>query len=153
MHKNRSLTKQKNKTTVKQDENGPVEMKASISDGITYELCAGIVDKDLALNLIVKQEVLEECGYDVPQEKFEKIFSTNNSVGISGSLQSMFYAEVTDEMIVSKGGGNVAEGESIEIYYLPRKEMKEFIFNESLPKPSGLIAAFFWYLNNKSQEN
>ncbi len=43
--------------------------------GVTYELCAGIVDKELSLSDIAKQEVLEECGYEVPVESFEKITS------------------------------------------------------------------------------
>ncbi len=35
-------------------------------EGITVELCAGIVDKDdLSPKQIAKEEVLEECGYDV----------------------------------------------------------------------------------------
>ncbi|CAF88749.1 unnamed protein product, partial [Tetraodon nigroviridis] len=33
------------------------------SAGVTYELCAGLVDKpDLSLEEIARQEVLEECG-------------------------------------------------------------------------------------------
>ena len=46
-------------------------------DNIVYTFCcfAGIVDKTCSLAEIAKQEVLEECGYDVPIEKFEKIRS------------------------------------------------------------------------------
>ncbi|XP_059504908.1 uridine diphosphate glucose pyrophosphatase NUDT14 isoform X2 [Stegostoma tigrinum] len=46
------------------------------SAGITYELCSGIVDKPgLSLQQIAKEEVLEECGYDVPVESLQKITS------------------------------------------------------------------------------
>lgn len=46
------------------------------SAGITYELCAGLVDKpDLSLEEIARQEVLEECGYDVPASKLKRITS------------------------------------------------------------------------------
>lgn len=46
------------------------------SAGVTYELCAGLVDKpDLSLEEIARQEVLEECGYDVPASKLKKITS------------------------------------------------------------------------------
>ena len=41
--------------------------------GLTHELCAGIVDKELSFVEIAKIEVLEECGYDVPIENFVKI--------------------------------------------------------------------------------
>jgi 8-oxo-dGTP pyrophosphatase MutT (NUDIX family) len=43
--------------------------------GITLELCAGIVDKDLPLEKVAKIEVLEECGYDVPVSNLERIIS------------------------------------------------------------------------------
>lgn len=46
------------------------------SAGVTYELCAGLVDKpNLSLEEIARQEVLEECGYDVPASKLKKITS------------------------------------------------------------------------------
>jgi UDP-sugar diphosphatase len=43
--------------------------------GITLELCAGIVDKDLSLEEVARIEVLEECGYDVPASNFQRIIS------------------------------------------------------------------------------
>ena len=33
------------------------------SEGVTYELCAGIVDKQASLEQIAKEEVLEETGW------------------------------------------------------------------------------------------
>ena len=35
------------------------------SKEFTYELCAGLVDKDIPLVDIVKEEIDEECGYKV----------------------------------------------------------------------------------------
>lgn len=43
--------------------------------GITNELCAGIVDKSKPLVEIAKEEVLEECGYNVPIERLELVLS------------------------------------------------------------------------------
>ena len=43
--------------------------------GITYELCAGIVDKDLPLDVIAQEEVLEETGYQVSLEQLERVTS------------------------------------------------------------------------------
>ena len=43
--------------------------------GVTIELCAGIVDKDLPAVEIAKAEVVEECGYNVPLSSFRKITS------------------------------------------------------------------------------
>jgi UDP-sugar diphosphatase len=42
------------------------------NNGFTYELCAGIVDKDLSLVEIAKEEILEECGYDVDTKNIKK---------------------------------------------------------------------------------
>ena len=43
--------------------------------GVTHELCAGIIDKDISPVEIARQEVLEEVGYDVPVERLEKIMT------------------------------------------------------------------------------
>lgn len=43
--------------------------------GVTHELCAGIVDKNLSLVEIMHEEILEECGYDCPVDKISKITS------------------------------------------------------------------------------
>ena len=148
MRQNRQLNEQscEDKATISK-ENASQPFKAAINDAITYELCAGIVDKNIPLNSVMKEEVLEECGYDVPESHFRKVYSAWGSVGFAGSLQTLFFAEVTDEMKVTEGGGNRSEGEKIEVYYLPKKDALNFLYNESLPKPPSLIAAFFWYLN------
>ncbi|GCB78910.1 hypothetical protein scyTo_0018671, partial [Scyliorhinus torazame] len=53
----------------------PIELLPT-SAGVTYELCAGIVDKPgLSLKEIAKEEILEECGYNVPVESLQKITS------------------------------------------------------------------------------
>lgn len=42
-------------------------------DAITIELCAGIVDKDMPMVHIAREELIEECGYDVPVERIEEV--------------------------------------------------------------------------------
>ena len=41
--------------------------------GVTLEMCAGIVDKNAALEEVARMEALEECGYDVPLANFEHV--------------------------------------------------------------------------------
>lgn len=77
--------------------------KVSGKCGLTLELCAGIVDKDIPLIEIAKEEILEECGYDVPLENIEHVQQLVGSVGIAGDPMNMFYAEVTDQMRVRYG--------------------------------------------------
>ena len=45
------------------------------SAGVTFELCAGIVDKQCSLIEIAQQEVLEECGYKITTDSLETLFS------------------------------------------------------------------------------
>ncbi|KAL1254644.1 hypothetical protein QQF64_016873 [Cirrhinus molitorella] len=121
------------------------------SAGVTYELCAGLVDKpDLSLEEIARQEVLEECGYDVPVTKLRKITSYRSGVGVTGSKQTMFYAEVSDENRVGEGGGKPQEGELIEVVKVPLHEAMTFAFDESIPKTMGVIFSFIWFHSNMS---
>jgi len=112
-------------------------------DGLTIELCAGIVDKDLSLEEIAKEEIEEECGYSVPLEKIEKITSFYTSVGFAGSRQTLYYAEIDESMKVSEGGG--VDAELIEVIQLPVSQLESFIFDESIAKTPGLMFAFLWW--------
>ncbi|XP_055042150.1 uridine diphosphate glucose pyrophosphatase NUDT14 isoform X1 [Misgurnus anguillicaudatus] len=123
------------------------------SAGVTYELCAGLVDKpNLSLEEIARQEILEECGFDVPVTKLRKITSYRSGVGVTGSKQTMFYAEVSDENRVGEGGGEPEEGELIEVVKVPLHEAMTFAFDESIPKTMGVIFSFIWFHNNMSQK-
>ncbi|CAH1791632.1 unnamed protein product [Owenia fusiformis] len=66
--------------------------------GLSYECCAGIVDKDCSLVEIAKMEVLEECGYDVPLENIQKITSYKSGTGVSGAMDHLFCAELLIRM-------------------------------------------------------
>ena len=67
-------------------------------------------------------------------------------MGFVGNRLTVFYAEVTDEMNLSKSGGNVTEGEFIETMYLPLNEARDFVFNNDYVKPSSFVPVFCWYL-------
>jgi len=119
------------------------------STGLTYELCAGVVDSENSFEQITKEEILEECGYNVPLNCIEKITSYYSSVGVSGSYQTLFYTEVSDEMLVNKGGGSAAEGEMIDVVYVPLGEITTFMYDEKKPKTPSAILAIMWFLQNK----
>jgi len=112
-------------------------------NGMTIELCAGIVDKNISLEEIAKEEIEEECGYAVPPEALERITSFHTSVGFAGSKQILYFVEVDESMKVSEGGG--VDHEDIEVVYLPIKEAKAFIYDESIAKTPGLMFAFMWW--------
>lgn len=121
-------------------------LNANKKDGFTYELCAGILDKDVSLEQTAKEEVLEECGYDVPVESLQRVTSYYTSVGISGAQQTLFYAQCDESMKVNAGGG--LEDEDIEVIYIPLKDAKEFMFDEKYKKTPGMMMAFYWFFEN-----
>ncbi|MBL0722088.1 MAG: NUDIX hydrolase, partial [Sulfurovum sp.] len=115
--------------------------------GMSIELCAGIVDKDMSLKQIAQEEIDEECGYRVPLENIEKITSFFSSVGFAGSRQTIYYAKVNNSMKYSDGGG--VDGEVIEVIELNTDEAETFIFQEDIVKTSGLLFSFMWWFKNK----
>jgi len=111
--------------------------------GMTIELCAGIVDKELSLKEIAKEEIEEECGYSVPLENIEKITSFYTSVGFAGSRQTLYFTQVDESMKVSEGGG--VDGEVIEVVSLAVNDAEKLIYNENIAKTPGLMFAFMWW--------
>ena len=113
----------------------------------TYELCAGIIDKKVSLKQIVKEEIEEECGFNVDVKNIQKITSCFTNVGVSGAKQHIYFATINDSMKVNSGGG--IGDECIELEYISLDIAKEFIFDESKAKTPGLMFAFYWYFENQ----
>jgi hypothetical protein len=79
---------------------------------VTYEFCAGIVDKKhLSTKEHIHAELLEECGYSVDINSIESVTKYRAGVGTAGPCQELFYVEVTNEMRTGMGGGNASEQE------------------------------------------
>lgn len=123
----------------------PVYLKNG--DGYTYELCAGIVDKEKTLVEIAHEEILEECGYHVPLKQIERITSFYTAVGFAGSVQTLYYACVNEAMRVNGGGG--VEAELIEVVEIAVEDAKAFSMDETKAKTPGLMFGFGWFLENK----
>jgi len=123
----------------------PVYLKNN--DGYTYELCAGIVDKDKTLVEIAHEEILEECGYHVPLEQIERVTSFYTAVGFAGSVQTLYYARVNESMRLNDGGG--VGTESIEVIDIAVAEAKAFVMDETKAKTPGLMFGFGWFLENQ----
>lgn len=79
---------------------------------VTYEFCAGIIDKqNLSNKAHAHMELLEECGYSVDIDTIQSVSTYRTGVGTAGAMQELFYVEVTNEMRVTGGGGNLSEQE------------------------------------------
>ena len=113
------------------------------NEGYSYELCAGIVDKEKPLEEIAAEEVIEETGYRVDVSDLQRVTAFYTSVGFAGSRQTLYFATVYDRDRASAGGG--VEVENIEVIHLPLKEARAFVFDESCVKTPGLMFGFFWF--------
>jgi UDP-sugar diphosphatase len=109
----------------------------------TFELCAGIIDKDCSLEQIAIEEIEEECGYQVEIKDIEKISSFFTNVGVSGAKQHLYFAKIDENMKINDGGG--IHDEQIEIVELPLVQAKQFVYDESKAKTPGLMFAFYWF--------
>lgn len=89
--------------------------------GMLIEACAGLLDKDNAIDCI-RRETEEETGYKVTN--ITKVFEAYMSPGSVTEMLSFFIAEYTNEMKISEGGGLEHEGENIEVL--------EFFFDDAL---------------------
>ncbi|XP_038206746.1 uridine diphosphate glucose pyrophosphatase NUDT14-like [Zerene cesonia] len=123
--------------------------KYPASLGIALEMCAGIIDKNKSVEQIAKEEVLEECGYDVPLDKLQRIISYRSGVGVQGSLQTFFYCEVTDDMKTEQGGG--VDDEIIEVIEKTIPEIEEMVTSPGpISSPPSCLFALMWFLHYKA---
>lgn len=122
------------------------------ANAITLELCAGIVDKDLPLSEITREEMVEECGYDVPVERIEEVMRYRSGVGTTGSLQVLFYCEVTDADKITGGGG--VDDEIIDVIEMSVDEAKKLV-NQGTEhtSPPSFLFGILWFLTNKAPKH
>lgn len=143
-----SLTKSTSNLTDFDPENllTPVNEKV----GYTMELCAGLADKDgKTPQEVMREEIIEETGYDVPLESIKFISSFRGSTGLSGTLMNLFFTEVTDDQRVAPGGG--VYDEAIEVMELDIEEVRKAIYcrDEDAPysRPPAMLFGTTWFLN------
>ena len=115
-----------------------------LASAFTCELCAGIVDKDASLHAIVREEIAEECGYDVPENGIERMTSYIAIVGSQGSTQTLLFARIDESMRADAGGGLEHDGEAIELLALPVDNVDAFVMDDSIGKTSGAMFGLMW---------
>lgn len=125
-------------------ESSPASAKL-IPHAYTYELCAGLCDKvGKSKEQIAKEEVLEECGYNVRRLTYITTFAT--AVGHSGASQSLFYADISEKDRANMGGG--IDGEVIESVLVRVDALDAFLNDESKIKTPGLGFGVLWFLRH-----
>lgn len=139
------------KNTPNLTEFDPTKLQTPVNGdvGYTMELCAGIADKaGMTPQEIMREEIVEETGYDVPLESVKFINSFRGSTGLSGTLMNLFFTEVTDDQKVSRGGG--VDDEAIEVMELDVEEARKAVYcrDEDAPysRPPAMLFGTTWFL-------
>ena len=113
--------------------------------GLTFELCAGILDKGATLEETAAEEVAEECGFRVAPSDLRKIACYHSAIGISGARHTVFAVSVDDSDALEGGAGGVAcDGEAIEVVALPMASFDSFCADDSYAKSAGLVFGLGW---------
>jgi nudix-type nucleoside diphosphatase (YffH/AdpP family) len=86
------------------------------ADGLLIEACAGLLDGDDA-EAAIRREVAEETGYAVRSPR--KVFEAYMSPGSVTEKLHFFVAAYDAADRRGAGGGDVAEGEDIEVLEMP----------------------------------
>ncbi|CAG9832114.1 unnamed protein product [Diabrotica balteata] len=116
--------------------------------GITLEFCAGLEDKSLPSEEIAKEEIFEECGYEVSIDQLEKIGVIRNLSVTTGANLTFYYCEVTDDMRRGQGGG--VEGENVEVIEMPVEDVIKYANNpDYVNSPINFMYGLYWFLYNK----
>lgn len=123
----------------------PIANKSSVD---ILEIVAGKIDEGEEPEKSALREVEEEIGYRVKPEHLKFLFSCFVSPGYSSERFHLYYAQVTDQDKIDKGGGKASENEHIEVV-----EMTVVQFNENLKKAAfkdakTYIAGMFLLLHN-----
>lgn len=125
----------------------PVLANDDSNNGEVIEACAGLVDKDISIVDIAREEIEEELGYKIPNERIKFIKSMKANVGMSGGEMHCFTAKVHSSEKVFLGGG--IDSEDIEEFQLPYVDVQEFVFGERHTDAVTSFLLSHWMLNKK----
>ncbi len=125
----------------------PVLKNDNSQNGICYEACAGIVDKNKSILEIAKEEILEELGYDVQINNIKHIKTLKSSVGSAGVNCYTFEVQTTEKERISNGGGT--ESEDIIVVRIPYQNIRNFIYSNIHTDSTTMFLITNWLLRNK----
>ena len=114
------FNKENNKVVLTKQFRMPTYLNGN-SDGMTIEVCAGLLDGDDPITCIMK-EAEEETGYKI--QNASKVLEVYSTPGAVTEIIHYFVAEYNSKMKVSSGGGKAEETEEIEVL--------EIDFNQAL---------------------
>ncbi|HBY70060.1 MAG: ADP-ribose pyrophosphatase [Flavobacteriaceae bacterium] len=118
------------------------------NEGWILEIPAGSLEKNENPSKCVEREVLEELGYQIKKSQLLSQFYT--SPGGSTEKLSLFYAEVSSEDKIEKGGGVESEDEDIQLIKVPVKELGVYLLEKIIDAKT--IIGLQWFLFQRMNE-
>ncbi|KAM5338018.1 uridine diphosphate glucose pyrophosphatase NUDT14 isoform 1-T1 [Glossophaga mutica] len=120
--------------------------------GKTYGGSAGLEGAEWCPEVVGLHEDTRQCDHPPLQLFAEEpgageAVPARSGVGLTGSSQTMFYAEVTEAQRGGPGGGLAEEGELIEVVHLPLADAQAFSDNPDVPKTLGVIFGISWFFS------
>ena len=92
------------------------------------------------------EEIMEETGYSI--DNIERVTSSFTALGFGANCQVLFYAQIDESMKLGLGGG--IDDEKIELVFIKRSEILDFIYDESRIKAPNLQFSILWWMINKN---
>lgn len=115
--------------------------------GWMTEVVAGILERGEQPEDTARREIEEEIGYRV--DRLIPVFTFYTSPGGSSERIFLFYAEVTDALRVSEGGGVAGEHEDIQIVEYPVDALWQALDNGAFSDAKTIIA-LMWFKQKMS---
>jgi len=107
------------------------------------EIVAGGISPGENVEDAARRELIEEVGYDAIT--FERVMQFYVSPGIMSERITLYYAEVDESSRIHAGGGLLNEDEDIELIWLPKNQVMEWIAQQPIGDAK-TIAALLWHL-------
>lgn len=103
---------------------------AGVSNGFSYEVCGGTIDKNETPEQSVIRETKEEIGYEVLN--LQKLTTLFLSPGLVKEQVHLFVGEYTVDSKIDNGGGLKEENEEIETLEVTIDEAFSMIENQTI---------------------
>ena len=111
------------------------------------EIVAGGISPGEETEAAAFREVVEEIGYE--PISIERVMQFYVSPGIMSERITLFYAEVDESSKINEGGGVPHEDEDIQLIWLPKSQVIEWIANQPVGDAK-TIAALLWHFKVRS---
>ena len=104
----------------------------------SLEIVAGVIEKEESAEDAMFKEIKEETGYHTT--KLQPLFSFYPTPGGSNEKVFLFFARVSQQDRIYKGGGLIEEGENIQLLEISTKDVFDMLKSGKISDAKTIIA-------------